>query len=208
MTEGGSWPAIRRHGLLSTTALLDLYGLQGARRAIIESNRRPDVVPLEHPAIGRAIIRDQNPLDDTALRRCLEDGLSPQDWYRLLNRKVFFWLTRERLLKLLKAKPYRSKEHDVLELDARELVDAYRLSIALSPINSGTTKRYPAARGLATFLPIAAYPYANWRKKRAPGERVVELVVEYGVPDAVRFVQRVTTMRVEAVMDILYERNS
>ena len=99
-------------------------------------------------------------------------------------------------------------EHDVLELDARELVDAYRPSIALSPINSGTTRRYPAARGLTTFLSIADYPYADWRKKRAPGERIVELVVEYGVPDAARFVRRVTTMCGETVTGILYERNS
>ena len=35
MAECGSWPSIRRHGLLSTSALLDLYGVQGAERDVI-----------------------------------------------------------------------------------------------------------------------------------------------------------------------------
>jgi len=36
MAERGSWPSIREHGLLSTSALLDLYGKQGAEREAIE----------------------------------------------------------------------------------------------------------------------------------------------------------------------------
>lgn len=94
MAERGSWPSIREHGLLSTSALLDLYGAQGAERAAIEGQRRPGPVTIERPAFGRAVIRDQKPMSDAGLRRCLTDGLTPEDWYRLLNGKVFFWLTR------------------------------------------------------------------------------------------------------------------
>ena len=34
MAEGGGWPAIRQHGLLSTSALLNLYGVEGPQREV------------------------------------------------------------------------------------------------------------------------------------------------------------------------------
>lgn len=199
MAERGTWPSIRLHGLLSTSALLDLYKIQGPEREAIEGRRRPECVTIDHPVLRPIVIRDQKPMDDAGLRMCLLDGLSPEDWYRWLNRRVFFWLTRERLLRLLNARPYRHDEHDVLELDTASLVAAYRPAITLSPINSGTTKPFPSTaskRGRATFLPIAEYPYARWRSNgRKPGERVVELTVDYGVPDVTRFVRRVVRMQ-------------
>ena len=93
------------------------------------------------------------------------------------------------------AKLNRNLAHDVLELDTAALVEAYRPAITLCPINSGATRPFPAPRGLATFQPIAAYPYAHWRSKRPRGERVVELAIDRGVPDVARFVRKVTTMR-------------
>lgn len=207
MAERGSWPSIRRHGLLSTSALLDLWQVEGQRREEVEAARRPEGVALEHPTLGRAVVRDQKPMDDAGLARCLRDGLAPADWYRLLNARVFFWLTRARLHRLLTAKPYRDTEHDVLELDAAELVRAYRARITLSPINSGVTRPFPAASGRDTFLSLAEYPYAHWRARRPRGERVVELSVLDGVADVERFVRRVTRMRGEEVVGILFERS-
>ena len=117
MAEHGSWPSIQRHGLLSTSALLDLFAVPEPQRGAIERAHRPNCVLLQHPSHGRAAIRDQKPMSDAALRRCLQDGMTPEEWYRLLNGRVFFWPTRSRLLGLLGARPYRSMDHDVLELD-------------------------------------------------------------------------------------------
>ena len=199
MAERGSWPSIRQHGLLSTSALLDLYEVRGAEREAIEGRRRPGSVAVQHPALRPALIRDQKPMDDAGLRMCLLDGLTPEDWYRCLNARVFFWLTPKRLLRLLKARPYRDIEPDVLELDTAALIAAHRPTIRLSPINSGTTKPFPSTaskRGRDTFLPIADYPYARWRAQgRKAGERVVELTVDCAVPAAARFVRRVVAMR-------------
>ena len=203
MAQAGSWPSIRRHGLLSTAAMLDAWGVTGAARERIEATRRPEGVPLAHPALGRAVIRDQKPLDDAGLLRCLQDGLTPAEWYRLLNARVFFWLTRARLHRLLTARPYRELTHDVLELDTAALVSAYRPQITLSPINTGVTRPFPRARGRDTFLPIGDYPYAHWRSRRAAGERVVELSVLGGVPDIHRFVRRVVAMQREQVLRVI-----
>lgn len=196
MAEAGSWPSIRRHGLLSTSALLDLFEIEGAARTAAEARRRPRSVPLTHPTQGRAVIRDNGPINDAKLEKVLEDGLTPADWYRMLNARVFFWLSRKKLLNLLGARSYRHQAHDIIEFDARPLVEAYRAAITLSPINSGAVLFASAPkRGAGTFLSIGDYPYAAWTKKRAKGDRVAELAVTGGVPDAERFVRRVVRMQ-------------
>ncbi len=194
MAERGSWPSIRRHGLLSTSALLDLHGIRGAERDPLESRRRAEAATVQGAGLEAATIRDQKPMDDAGLRRCLDPGLLPSDWYRLLNARVFFWMSPARLRRLLHARPYRAAAHDVLELDTRTLLSAWRGHVTLSAINSGATRPFPVRRGLATFLPIADYPYAAWRARRPRGERVVELAVTHGVPDAARHVRRVVRM--------------
>lgn len=204
MAERGSWESIRERGLLSTAALLELYGVSGAKREAIESMRRPNSVTLEANELPTAVIRDQIPMTDERLIRCLPPHITPTDWYRLLNCKVFFWLTRERLHRLTGGRTYRNTSHDVLEIDTRSLIDAHRDRIWLCPMNSGNTFPIPHPRDETTFLRIADYPYHLWRQKRKRGERVVELAVDHSVPDLLQFVSRVVVMRGEEIVQELY----
>jgi hypothetical protein len=144
-------------------------------------------------------------MDDKGLRRCLQDGLEPEDWYRILNSKVFFWLTRRRLTRLLNAGTYRDQEHDVLELDSSALVAAYKDKIWFCPINSGCTKPFPHPRGNSTFQRIADYPYSIWKAKRSRGERVVEFAVDSAVADVLKFVKRVIRMKGDEELAVLFE---
>lgn len=203
MAECDSWPSISEHGLLSTSSLLDHYGIKGEARRRIEAAHRPESIPIAAEGLPGAVVRDQKPMSDNGLARCLEDGLTPEEWYRLLNEKVFFWLTEERLLRLLRARAYRQKEHDVLVLDSRSLTAAYRDRIWLSPMNSGNTKPFPHPRGTATFQRIDQYPYSFWSSRRRAGERVVELCVEGGVPDIREHVLEVRRMRGADLVRIL-----
>jgi hypothetical protein len=203
MAEDGSWPSIRERGLLSTTALLDLYGATGAARVEIEERRRPASKPLHRSGLPLAVVRDQLPMDDAGLRRCLPLHLTPADWYQLLNQKVFFWLTRDRLIRLLKAGTYRDRPHTVIEVSARALVEAHHDRIWFCPMNSGCTKPYPHPRDGNTFRRIPDYPYFRWRRSRPRGERVVELAVDYSVPDIARFVIRVIRMKGGHQLDTL-----
>src|SRR5688572_16215597 len=82
MAEANSWPSIQRHGLLSTTALLDLFGYTGLEREAIESRRRPKSVAIQHDEFGQAVIRDNIPLTDSALSKCLEEYTN-REWYEL-----------------------------------------------------------------------------------------------------------------------------
>ena len=204
MAERGAWESIQIRGLLSTTALLDLYEVSGRQRYNIESCHRPSSVLLERHNLPRAVVRDQIPMNDAGLRRCLPNHLTPRAWYELLNAKVFFWLTVSRLHRLTSARAYRNRSHDVLEIDTRSLVVAHRERISLSPMNSGNTKPYPHPRSEQTFRKIDDYPYAYWRTKRRYGEPVVELAVDYCVPDIVDHVSRVLVMRGTNVEGILF----
>ena len=176
MAEDGSWPSIRQRGLLSTSALLDLYDIQGAQRTEIESVWRPRKVVLRQDGLPNVVIRDQIPLRPDLLEPCLEGGVTVGEWYRLVNGRVFFWPDKRRLEWFLSAKAYRDEPHIVLTMDTRSVVQRHRDRVTLSPINSGSA--YPSRstgvapkRGPSTFKHIAEYPH----------QFAAELVVEGGV---------------------------
>ena len=190
MAEAEAWPSIQRHGLLSTAALLDLYEIRGPARERIERRRRGDFLPVEHPVHGRALIRDQKPLTDETLAPVLRDGLTPSDWYALLNARVFFWVEEERLRKLLHT--YRHRRNVVLVFDTARVLADHAGRITLSPINSGYSRRYAQPRGRETFRRLADYPAwrvgADGRRTRQP---VAECALDYALPGAERYLLEV-----------------
>jgi len=206
MAEAGSWPSIGRHGLLSTTALLDLFEIKGEQRQKLEGQHRRECVTVQHPKHGQAVIRDQKPMDDSGLRRALRD-MNPEAWYLLLNSKVFFWLCEERVTTLLSARAYSNREHCVLVVDAPALVRQHEAQIWLAPMNTGCTKPMPHPRGSDTFQRIHNYPYAERRRQgRQPKQAVVELAVDYAVPNVRDFVLRVERRHKDRVLETLWSR--
>lgn len=191
MADEYSWPSIKRHGLLSTSALLDLFEITGHKRELIEAYHRPESVRIHHPVHGAAVIRDQKPMSDKGLIRCLPSSMSPSEWYKTLNEKVFFWLSHDRLMRLVRAKAYRAKKHCVLTIDTARLLSRHVDRVVLSPINSGCTKPYPHPRDRNTFLPIHLYPYDYWRSKRRKNDSIVELAVQYSVPGISEMVKNI-----------------
>lgn len=181
VTAPGSWPNIEALGLLSTSALLDLYGVPKDERVPLEERRRPDPYPLFDPRYGQAVLRDQHPLSESKLEGCLT-GMTVPQWLRLLNGRVFFWVGRDRLKKLLKA--YGGEEHEVITFDSARLLKSHGTRVELSPINSGSTLHRPVPRGSRTFRPLSIYETVE---KGAP----VELTVLYSVPDARDLAERV-----------------
>jgi len=182
VTDGGAWPSVRTQGLLSTSALLDLYGVQGPARSAFESERRSTGMILKGDGLPDVLLRDQSPMSEKALIGCL-DGMTPCEWYRSLNAKVFFWTSTRRLQRLLKAKAGRDVAQLVLTIDTRSLVTAHLDRVLLSGMNTGSTIRRPLPRGPSTFLPVAGFPYEERRRTRSPSDALVELVVEGAVPD-------------------------
>jgi hypothetical protein len=194
LAEAGSWPSIRRHGLRSTTALLDLFEVTGARRHEIEARRRPESIAIEHAIYGTVWIRDNKPVNETVLRRTLV-GMSEPEWYRTLNSRVFFWLSERRLERLRNAPAYRDRPHDLIVVNTAPLLAAHGARVELSALNSGAV--HPGAdypRGAGTFRRIADYPWQE-RRRVAPAEPIVELTVPYAVQDIADLVVDVSTRR-------------
>jgi hypothetical protein len=209
MAQAGSWPSIKAHGLLSTTALLDLYGVSGAERDILEGKLRKSPARLTDVVNGEAWIRDQRPMSERKLASCLLDGLTPTQWCRMLNERVFFWLTETRLKTLMKA--YNGRPHLVIEVDTAELLSRHSREISLTPMNTGCTSPMAFPRGIASFLPPSEYPFMqNSRKKGGPQKAIVELTVLYSVPDIADLTIRATHREIRdgecLVLETVYER--
>ncbi len=194
MAEDGAWPSIKERGLLTTSALLDLFNIGGDDRERLERRQRRSKVRLDDPSIGSVVIRDQKPLPESKLASCLQDGLSPADWYGMLNERVFFWLTSKRLETLLHARAYRSEPQTLITVDTAALVDRHRGRVELSPINSGAAMPIARPRGLSTFLPIAEYDR----------EQIAELSVKGGVPDIAELAVLVERRTPDGVRTVLY----
>ncbi|WP_205873517.1 DUF7002 family protein [Mycobacterium camsae] len=190
MAEQAAWPSIQRHGLLSTAAIVDLFDPSPGVRDAVLSQVRDSSITLRRDGLDEVTIRDQLPLK--FLDACLQEGVSRQDFLDALNGRVFFWLTEQRLQRLLNAKAYRGRRHLILSIDTRALLAKYATEIELAPYNTGSA-HVPNApnRGPGVFTSLSDYPFAFWRVKRGrKGEHVVELTVRYSVPDVIAFIQR------------------
>jgi hypothetical protein len=183
MAAEGSWDSIRDNGLLSTESIVDSSGLSLDDRAQILRERRPSSVEFTHPRLGLVSIRDQKPLRIQFLEPALTD-MTVEEWLEVLNNRVFFWPTREKLEGLLGAQQYRNRTQDVITIDTRSLLEVHAEAARLSPINSGATL-YPnaAVRGQDTFSRIRDFDYEASRRRRGAASAIVELAVLDGVLD-------------------------
>ncbi len=189
MAEAANWPSIQRDGLHSACTLLNIAGVKGQDRERLEREQR-----LAHTELpNSAYIRDQRPMPPAALETCLI-GMSPSEWYALINSRIFFWLDPARLNRQRAACEPRSQV--VLTIDARKLIAAYADAITLTPINTGNARRRPAQRGAATFVPYKLWLASRWAseavaldtKERLPSHAPVELTVAKSIPDVMQFV--------------------
>lgn len=128
-----------------------------------------------------------------ALTRCLI-GMSPSEWYALINAHVFFWLNPARLNRQRAA--CKSRPQVVLTVDAEALAEVYAERIALTPINTGNARRQPAKRGAATFVSYASWLASAWDSEAASlgtplrprSHPPAELTVAGSIPDVMRYV--------------------
>nr|WP_199873168.1 hypothetical protein [Ideonella sp. A 288] len=202
MAERHTWPSIRDRGLFSTTATLDLFGIEGAERLALESTHRPEKVTLGREDL-RVVLRDQKPMETSRLATGLINGVTPKQWYETINNKVFFWVQEERLLGLLNARPYRALEHDVLVIDTASFVAAHEREIWLCHMNSGNTFPVPHKRDLSAFQRIEQYPT---KANGSPAKEVVELVVDYQVRDIAQHVIEIRRMKGREVLGFVPHR--
>lgn len=203
MAEDATWPSIQAHGLRSTSSLLDLYGIEGDERARLETEHRSEAVELRAPRLPVAVIRDQAPIHEPTLATVLRDGLTPSDWYRILNERVFFWVSEKRLDGLLAARLYRDRAHTVVVADTQSVLDQHRDDVTLTPMNTGNTRMIAMPRGLDTFASLAEYPFEE--RRRAGKEPVVELAVMGMISEVERLAVRVERRAPGGASSLIWE---
>ncbi len=193
MADGDSWPNIRKYGLMSTSALLDLFEKRGAERFSLESEWRPHSVTITHPVHGNAVIRDQKPMPENGLRQVLK-GMTTRQWYELINRKTFFWGSWTRLSWMLSA--YRDSPHCVLFVETRALLERHMGEMSLTDQNSGSIYSN-RTRGADTFRSIGEF---NSRY-------VAELAIDYKVSDIVDLTIKVELWKGDAKLGQVWSRS-
>ncbi|MBU6959007.1 hypothetical protein KRR23_14810 [Pseudomonas sp. CVAP len=200
MAECGAWGSIRTRGLMSATAVLDYHAIEGDDRARFESEHRSEKMDVRAGHPSNIVLRDQKPMPEGRLMQALTDGTTPRQWYELINHKVFFWAEEQRLHRLLGARDYRRLEHDVLTLDSATFIPAYAEAIWLCHMNSGNTWPMPHRRGTEIFRRIPDYPV---KRSGKPIKPVVEMVVDYAVPNIAEYVVEVRRMQGSEVLEVI-----
>lgn len=186
MAEAGTWPSIRDRGLLSATAALDLLCIEGDDRIAYESAQRTQAMELSPGQASPIVLRHQRAMPPDRLAVALVDGTRPEQWYRLINGRVFFWADEARLHRMLAARDHRRRAYDVLTLDSRRLVERHRERLWLCHMHSGNTRPAAQPRGIDTFQRIHAFP---------PFKPVVEVAFDYSLPDVETYVVDVRRMQ-------------
>ena len=194
LADAENWPSIQREGLFSTEALIIRAGLDHQSAAPYRAYRNEG---MQLPSGVR--IRDQRPMPPAALVRCLDVGLDPAAWYALVNAKVFFWLSRERLDRHRAA--CGSRPQIVMAIDLPALLERHGTRAYVTPFNVGNARRHAAKRGRRTFVPIEMYRATRWSAEARDGEPMrarshppAELAIDHAVPDIMDFVVDCTTV--------------
>lgn len=175
-----------------------------AARLMAASGSADDNAPRRHrPTAQRlasgVLIRNQKPMPPAALARCLKDGLQPDDWFELLNSKVFFWLDIERLNRQRNA--CKDAPQIALVIDAQRLLSRYAAVASVAPINTGNAMRAAAPRNRTTFVPYERWVEEGWADEKISGaplrsasHRPVELTIDGAVPDIMDYVVKVVAL--------------
>ena len=170
LTFASNLPGIRANGLLSTEALANRFTSEDKAAAL--NGRRRCIQQIEG-----VTLRDQHAAVEAKMKSCLV-GVTIPEWLTLLNGKIFFYVSKEKVDVLAKA--YDSYSNVLLEIDTAELLATHAEHASLCRINSGSFLYNPRPRGRASFIPLAAYTYKNKRDTPA------ELTMDRPIPEILR----------------------
>ena len=173
LTFASNLEGIRANGLQSAAALADLHAFDPSEREATLDKRRLCIQTLHG-----VTLRDQHTAPDAKMKSCLVKITIPE-WFALLNSKTFFFLSRDKALRL--AETYSAYENLLLEVDTAKLLATHARHTTLCRINPGGFLYNPRPRGRASFIPLADFAYKNKRDTPA------ELTIDTPIPNILDF---------------------
>lgn len=160
LTAGVNVDSITTSGTLFSASVL-LEAADEAEAKVFLRVRRPQHLTIK--LNGRLLqIRDQRPLSEKALAKCLEGDLRPADYYEILNSRVFLWPTIQRLQKHYDR--YKDEKPTLLRFSTSQII-ALNPNLEFSRLNSGATRAnsylggIAPRRGRGTFRLAKAFDY-------------------------------------------------
>ena len=190
VTDRPAWAFIEAHGLLSTDSLVETFVDDSDLALELRSRKRFAPVLLHEDERGRVLLNDNLPLIFPRLAGALDDGLTPDDWLRILNERVYFFPTLERAASFIEAGRRGGREKLLLTFDALSIASAHLDDLFIAPINTGSALRSPARRGRSTFAPAARVSWEEFAARRRATKRTPDTVAEIsllgGLPDVSR----------------------
>lgn len=150
---------ITKRKLFSANRLIDMSA--NPENQGIKSKRR-----LEHTELfieeERLWLRDQRPISELVLSKCLTNGWSVQQFLEYLNDRVFMWPTLDRLSRHYDR--YANEGPSILRFRTKEVLDL-NPHVKFCRLNSGATRANSHLGGIApergpnTFMDAIAYPF-------------------------------------------------
>lgn len=164
VTFAGGWEGIRRQGLLRAVDVApeEAEAFRGEVRRVEGADGL--AVTLRDQVSSRA---DPSP--------CL-DGITPAQWWSLVNGRVYFFRRKDDATKLLDVYLSQGHAQEVVRVRTKAALEAVAGQVEVTTVNPGTFPRTKGpSRGPATFVPLADYPVAAAAK-------VQEVTVTVSVP--------------------------
>jgi hypothetical protein len=146
--------------LFSTNYLIDKS--KKAEYLPIKRQKRPKHYELEIDGVIY-FIRDQQPISEKALSKCLTHNWICADFYEHLNNRVFMWPNLDRLWRHFNR--YKNENPIILRFDTFSILQKNK-NAKFCRLNSGATRANsflggkPPARGIDTFQSAEEYTFS------------------------------------------------
>jgi len=142
---------IKQGRLFSTNSLID----KANKEEYLPIKRRKRLAHFELDINGEIYsIRDQQPISEKSLKKCLTHNWECADFYESLNSRVFMWPTLDRLWRHFNR--YVSENPIILRFETNSLLQINQ-NVKFCRLNSGATRANsylggkPPERGMETF---------------------------------------------------------
>ena len=164
VTFAGGWEGIQRQGLLRAVDVAPETAEEFRAEVRRVDGSDGLTVTLRDQVSSRA---DPSP--------CL-DGITPAQWWSLINGRVYFFRRKDDATKLLDVYLGQGHAQEVVRVRTKAALEAVAGGVEVTTVNAGTFPRTKGpSRGPATFVPLADYPVATVAK-------IQEVTVTVSVP--------------------------
>jgi hypothetical protein len=155
VTFAGGWDGIDRHGLLRTIDVAPL----GCEEL------RPEVTRVEASDGLQITLRNQlrSRVDPTPSL----DGVTPAEWWRLVNSRVYFFCRQSHADQLVASYLGQHLVQEVIKLRTGPALELVADNVEVTTVNVGVFPRTKGpSRGPNNFVPLDEYPVADVGKIR------------------------------------------